>query len=228
MFDSIVTAFLSQGEYLLRILIASLCGGAIGMERSHRQKEAGLRTHIIVALGSSLAMVVSKYAFSDVTSTELMRVDASRVASTILTSISFLGAGIIFIRRGSVTGLTTAAGIWATAAVGISIGAGMYIIGVTTTVYIILIQLAMHGFLKFLEKNNHDCWDVVLADCPQVLSAFKDQLRCHNINVVSSSVEKRDGGTIHMVLTVSVKKAITLDDITALMEENPNIRSMVA
>ena len=83
-------------EYLLRIVIASICGGLIGYERSRRRKEAGLRTHIIVALGSALLMIVSKYGFPDIIDQPGMRVDASRIAANVITGISFLGAGVIW------------------------------------------------------------------------------------------------------------------------------------
>ena len=125
-----------QGEYLLRILIACICGGAIGIERTLRQKYAGFRTHVIVALGAALMMIISKYGFLDMAMYENLRADASRVASNILTGISFLGAGMIVLKGGSVRGLTTAAGIWSTAAVGMAIGAGMYFIGILSTLII--------------------------------------------------------------------------------------------
>ena len=112
-----------QLPMIIRIIVACVCGAAIGYERSIRQKDAGIRTHIIVALGAALMMIVSKYGFFDVIVNDSVQVDASRIASTITTGISFLGAGVIFVRNASIKGLTTAAGIWATAGVGIAIGA---------------------------------------------------------------------------------------------------------
>ena len=113
-------------ELMLRITIACVCGALIGMERTIRLKEAGIRTHTIVALGAALMMIVSKYGFLDAVRYQ-GNFDASRIASCVVTGISFLGAGVIFVRGNSIKGLTTAAGIWATAGIGLALGAGLYI-----------------------------------------------------------------------------------------------------
>lgn len=126
-------------EWLFRILLASGLGCAIGYERYSRSKEAGVRTHSIVALAAALMMIVSKYGFSD-----SVEFDAARVAAQIITGIGFLGAGIIFVKNDTIQGLTTAAGIWATSGIGMCIGAGLYIEGVFSAVLIILIQTVMH------------------------------------------------------------------------------------
>ncbi len=98
-----------QGEYLLRILIGAICGAAIGYERKSRMKEAGVRTHLIVALSSTMMMLVSKYGFFDVVTMQGISLDASRIAANIITGVSFLGAGVIFVRNRSISGLTAAA-----------------------------------------------------------------------------------------------------------------------
>ena len=136
-------------EYIFRIMLGGICGMLIGIERRNRSKEAGTRTHFMVACGASLIMVVSKYAFFDVISQGLysgveVRLDPSRVASTIASGIGFLGAGMIFIHKNNITGLTTAAGIWATSGVGMAIGAGMYSVGISATIIIIVSQVVLH------------------------------------------------------------------------------------
>lgn len=139
-----------QFIYALRLLIAAICGLAIGFERKNRLKEAGMRTHMIVAIGAAMMMIVSKYGFFDLLGcSELVKYDASRIASQIVSGIGFLGAGMIFIRNRSVTGLTTAAGVWATAGIGMAIGSGMYSLGVIGTLFILAIQYFLHGtFLR--------------------------------------------------------------------------------
>lgn len=137
-----------QFELLLRIVIAGFLGMAIGFERKNRNKEAGIRTHAIVAFGAALIMVVSKYGFSDIGTH-----DASRIASQIVSGVGFLGAGIIFVRdNSSVSGLTTAAGIWATAGVGMSVGAGQYFIGICAGVMLVLLQELLHR-VHFLSRD---------------------------------------------------------------------------
>ena len=146
-----------QMTYIVRIILAGLCGLAIGMERKNRAKEAGVRTHFVVACGAALMMVVSKYAFFDVIGEGMygnveVRLDPSRIASTIASGIGFLGAGMIFVQKNTIIGLTTAAGIWATSGVGMAIGAGMYLIGVAATIVILIAQLVLH--LNFRRNKN--------------------------------------------------------------------------
>ena len=133
-------------EWLLRIVVATLCGALIGFERSKRLKEAGVRTHSVVALASAVFMIISKYAFIDMTGGIFgaKEADPSRIASTIVTGIGFLGAGAIFRTGNLVKGLTTAAGIFATAAVGMSVGSGLYVIGIFATALILLVHFIMH------------------------------------------------------------------------------------
>ena len=106
----------SDAELFLRVIVASILGYMIGYERKNRDKSAGMRTHAIVALGAALMMVVSKYGFYDVE-----KVDSSRVAAQIVSGVGFLGAGVIFVRNNTVSGLTTAAGLWTTAGVGMAV-----------------------------------------------------------------------------------------------------------
>lgn len=139
-------------DFFIRILVACICGAAIGYERSRRLKNAGLRTHIVVCCASALMMIVSKYAFVDLATLSGTMIDGTRsadparIAARVVSGISFLGAGVIFKHGASVKGLTTAAGIWATAGIGLAIGAGMYIIGLFSMIVIVVIQFAMHKY----------------------------------------------------------------------------------
>ena len=107
-------------EYGLRLLVAGFLGGLIGYERELRSKEAGVRTHILVALGASLFMIISQHGFAGAA-----RFDAARVAAGVVTGIGFLGGGLI-IKKSHVSGLTTAAGLWVTASIGLGVGGGLY------------------------------------------------------------------------------------------------------
>lgn len=132
--------------WVIRLLVSCACGFAVGFERQNHiraehRKSAGMRTHMIVCVASAAMMLISKYGFFDVLANgDNIRVDVSRVAAGIVTGVSFLGAGTIFMRKESINGLTTAAGIWAVAAVGMAIGCGMYTVGITLTILITLIQ----------------------------------------------------------------------------------------
>jgi putative Mg2+ transporter-C (MgtC) family protein len=123
-------------EALLRVALAAVLGGALGLERELREREAGLRTHLLVAVGSALFTIVSAYGFHAFLSSgaSVVRADPTRIAAQIVTGIGFLGAGAI-IRQGlSIRGLTTAATLWVVAAIGLAVGAGYYAGAVITTV----------------------------------------------------------------------------------------------
>lgn len=126
-------------DMTLRLVVATLCGFAIGFERKTRSKEAGIRTHAIVALAAALMMVISKYGFPETPGR-----DAARIAAQVVSGIGFLGAGIIFYRRDMLHGLTTAAGIWATAGIGMAIGAGMVATGIICSTLLLLLQIFLH------------------------------------------------------------------------------------
>ncbi len=122
----------SYVELTIRLSLALLLGGAIGIEREYRAKEAGFRTHFLVALGSALFCLVSQYGFG----VDLK--DSSRVAAQVVSGIGFLGAGTIIFQKNVVRGLTTAAGLWVTAAIGLACGTGMYVAATITTVMVLL------------------------------------------------------------------------------------------
>lgn len=128
--------------YIFRILVAVLCGGLIGLGREKNGKRAGLRTHIIIAATSALMMLISKYGFTDVQN--VMRVDASRLAASVIASIGFLGIGVIRSTEKGTEGLTTSAGLLATVAIGLAVGAGMYTLAIFTTVLIAALEWVPH------------------------------------------------------------------------------------
>lgn len=191
-----------QLPMILRIIVACLCGAAIGYERSVRQKDAGIRTHIIVALGAALMMIVSKYGFFDVVHIEGIQLDASRIASTITTGISFLGAGVIFVRNASIKGLTTAAGIWATAGVGIAIGSGMYLIGIISAILMIVIQIILHRYLRHIDNNVVSEIKVTLSGGNQSIDKFVELLEKHKMKVQSYSFTRDNDSTVTFTLLV--------------------------
>lgn len=126
-------------DLLLRITLAGILGGLIGLERQLRAKEAGLRTHILVGIGSAMFMIVSKYGFEDLLVLEHVSFDPSRVAAQVVSGMGFLGAGTIMIQKQMVKGLTTAAGMWVTAAIGLVIGSGLYEIGIYGTLMTLVV-----------------------------------------------------------------------------------------
>jgi putative Mg2+ transporter-C (MgtC) family protein len=143
-------------EFLLRLFCAAVLGGIIGLEREYRSKEAGFRTHFLVALGSALFMIVSAYGFTDALNNDLQRWDLSRVAAQVVSGIGFIGAGTIIFRKTEniVSGLTTAAGLWVTAAIGLACGGGMYILSFGSTLMVLLGLEAFNYFLHKFDKHR--------------------------------------------------------------------------
>lgn len=170
----------------LRIIVAGFLGYLIGYERKNRYKGAGMRTHAIVAMGAALMMVVSKYGFQDIPN-----YDASRIASQIVSGIGFLGAGVIFIKNNSVSGLTTAAGIWATAGVGMAIGSGSYYMGCGSGFLLIFTQIILHD-VPFLSKEPYRStlklttvqYDLVITELFQDLN--EEKIKVLNVKIGKS------------------------------------------
>ena len=146
-------------EFLLRIFCAAVLGGLIGLEREYRAKEAGFRTHFLVALGSAVFMIVSAYGFSDVPMSDTThRWDVARIAAQVVSGIGFIGAGTIIFRKSEniVSGLTTAAGLWVTAAIGLACGGGMYVLSIATTLMVLAGLEAFNFFLRKIDKKRKE------------------------------------------------------------------------
>jgi putative Mg2+ transporter-C (MgtC) family protein len=146
--------------YILNILVAALLGGAIGLEREFRAKEAGFRTHFLVGLGSALFMILSAHGFDAVVGTPGVRLDPSRIAAQVVSGIGFIGAGTIILQKHAVRGLTTAAGLWVTSAIGMTSGAGMYLLASTATVLVLLCLEGMNVIHRRLHGSQHADADI--------------------------------------------------------------------
>ena len=140
-------------EYVLSIVVAALFGGAIGLEREYRSKEAGFRTHFLVGLGSGLLMVLSMHGFDDFMGIQGIQRDPSRMAAQVISGMGFIGAGCIIFQKNAVKGLTTAAGLWVTSAIGMTAGAGMYGLSAVAT---LLVLLCLEGSDFFHHKIFHE------------------------------------------------------------------------
>jgi putative Mg2+ transporter-C (MgtC) family protein len=148
--------WLSEGQswvQLAELGLAFVLSSLIGLERELRQKSAGLRTHTLVGVGAALFMLVSKYGFFDVLSNEVL-LDPSRVAAQIVSGIGFIGGGLIFVRRDAVSGLTTAASIWLTAAIGMAAGGGLALLAVAATAAFLLAVPGYTALVRLLPRSR--------------------------------------------------------------------------
>lgn len=149
---------LSTYEIILRLFLSAILGGLIGIDREKLEWAAGLRTHMLVCLGSALAMIVSSFGFDDILGQDGVILDPSRVASLVISGIGFIGAGtILFLKRRVIYGLTTAAGLWTVAAIGLAVGGGMYAAAVATTLITLLILAGVKKIeMKFFSNDKKD------------------------------------------------------------------------
>lgn len=176
-------------SFLLRILAAALLGGVIGIERGFRAKEAGFRTHFLVALGAAVFMILSAHGFEDVILGESHRLDVSRIAAQVVSGIGFIGAGTIIFQRQAVHGLTTAAGLWVTAAIGMAAGAGMYVIAAFTTLLVLIGLEVLHSLLP--QVNNRLITLKFKANSKALLDSVLEQLKKDG-TIVASFVASTD------------------------------------
>ena len=208
---------MTTNELLIRLLLATLAGLLIGIERQTRSKSAGLRTHAIVSLGAALMMIVSQYGFAAVLGNANVNLNPSRIAAQIVSGISFLGAGMIIVRSPDINvigGLTTAAGIWTTAGVGMAIGAGLYEVGFAATFIIVVLQLAFHYFNDFNLRQSFSI-RVYLTTIDDV-KKLRDYLTSENISSKVSRLKKSETG-LTIDLTVTTPRNFSLEDIGQIM-----------
>ena len=220
-----------QIQYTLRILLAGICGIIIGLERKNRSKEAGIRTHFVVACGAALMMVVSKYGFFDIIKEGVfsgadVRLDPSRIASTIASGIGFLGAGMIFVHRNIITGLTTAAGIWATSGVGMAIGAGLYSIGVFATLLILVAQILLHLNVKWIAMPRTKQLIIKDVDRKDYQEYIMEKFAEKRINVRGLSLDNDVSTNLKkFTFTIEIPAGLMEEEIISEIDYNASIKS---
>lgn len=215
--------------YIMRVLIGGLLGLCIGIERSRRQKDAGMGTHFIVACAASLLTCISLWFKKDAGDLG----DGARIAAQIVSGVGFLGAGMIFFRRESMRGLTTAAGIWATAAIGMCAAIGMYLLAASTTIAIILLQALIHTnllrrespHLLFIKFEYND----IIKDKLRDFFVFQDFHRfviTSEINKVPSSTEAISVKAVLVEAVIHPVQHHGVEAIAQFIRENPDIISI--
>lgn len=224
--ESTLTLF-DNLEFLIRLLLSAALGALVGLERSKRQKEAGVRTHCIIACTSALFMILSKYAFVDtaIGADGLRGADPARIAAQVVSGISFLGAGVIFKNGNSIRGLTTAAGMWGTAAIGMAVGAGMYWLGLIEAAILVAIQIILHRFPVGADALTTQEILVEMEDTPELQAQFDALLKAHSGQVVESSLS-RDEGYLRMEITAKLEPPITHDEALAFLKNNSGVRKV--
>ena len=222
---------LQYAEFCLRLIFAFLVGGMVGFERSQHFKEAGVRTHVIVCCTSALIMLISKYGFADMGSSAVMEAFgtkgaySARVAAQAVSGISFLCAGVIIKVGGNIRGLTTAAGIWMTASIGLAIGAGMYIVSAFMAILLFLMQYVFRrvplgsesydGYhLKFVVKTGENCQ-----------ATLKEKLNEWKVTVVDSTITWKRNDVVEFDYVILCPEEIRYSEIRNFVKENDGVVS---
>lgn len=211
---------INQLYYVIRMIAAGLCGIFIGLERRNRSKEAGVRTHCVVACASALMMIISKYGFFDLVGADGVNgADGARIAAQVVSGIGFLGAGMIFVHKNTITGLTTAAGIWATAGVGMAIGAGMYVVGIASSLIIVFAQIVLHKNIRRFKNPKLKTLQITNVTAENYQQYIIEQFAKYDILIYDVDIKKDTDG-ISYKLTIEIPPDINEDNIISLIDYN--------
>lgn len=213
-----------QIELLFRVLLAALCGSAIGFERGFRRKEAGQRTHCIIAIGACTFMILSAYAFPDYPG----NLDMTQIACQIVCGLGFLGVGIIYKSDTfGISGLSTATGLWATAAIGMACGIGMYSLAICVTAFLILFHLFLN--VTNMESFGYTIQTVTIEvdDIESLRPLLRKKRKLYRAKLLSYEYTRNEErGTITVSFRFRMLGAIPLNDILQIVRENEGIRTL--
>ena len=205
---------------VIRLLVATALGALIGFEREYHAKEAGVRTHLLVAVGSCLFMILSAYGFDAFLNQDHVSFDPSRIASQVVTGIGFIGAGTIILQKQMVRGLTTAAGVWVTAAIGLACGAGMYVIACVTTVIVLTSLGLINVLLPYISQRERRV--MFLAEDYEVMTEVLENLRSEKITVLNYEMHKdaeENNGKMLVSLEIRMQRYDNVKSITSILKD---------
>ncbi len=213
-------------EIVIRLGSAALCGALIGIERERKEWAAGMRTHMMVAVGSALYMIVSSYGFEELMKHPNVSLDPSRVASQVVSGIGFLGAGtIIFLRHGIIRGLTTASGLWTVAAIGLAVGGGMYWAALATTAIVITILWLLQPVEGFLfsrtSKRNLLIHFDSIEDSNFIIDVI---LQNESYDIHHFALDRKHDGSL--TLKINSPKNKDLKQIAAIIGKDARVKSI--
>lgn len=206
---------ISELHILLRLLLALLLGGLVGFEREQSKHAAGLRTNILVCLGSCLLMLLSMYGFSAFVDEPNVRVDPARLAAAVITGIGFLGAGTILFTGKSITGLTTAASLWVVSAIGLAVGAGFYFASATATVMVLVTLWAFNKLEKrYISAKKEQLIKIKAKDLSRAMLDINSLMTDRKIVIKKMLLEEceadENGEQVMLQLFITLPKSETL------------------
>ena len=182
-----------HGEILFRLLLAAILGALVGFEREVHGRPAGIRTYLILCLGSALVMVLSQYlsyGMVEKLPPDALRVDPGRIAAQALTGIGFLGAGVILRYKDTIRGLTTAACVWVVCAIGLAIGAGFYLYGSAVAILTVFSLVVIKFFEKRLKKDWYQDMTIVSQDLTGQFNRIQEVITSHAFEIINFGISK--------------------------------------
>ncbi|MGE5654419.1 MAG: MgtC/SapB family protein [Bacillota bacterium] len=212
-------------ELAIRLILASVLGAVVGLEREAHNRPAGLRTHTLVSLGSALIMLVSVYGFNE----QIMAgrsSDPGRIAAQVVSGIGFLGAGTILRQGSTVKGLTTAASLWVVAGIGLAVGTGYYW-GAIATTGLVMFSLTLFDKIggRFNERREH-VLVVRGLDAPGILGRVGTVLGDFNVNIRSVELENADNGELIIRLTVRTPNHLNVDELSRILVSTKDVTNV--
>ena len=212
---------LDNKQVVIRLLLSILLSGFIGIDRESTQKPAGLRTHILVSLGSTLIMLLSIYLNTE------SQYYSDRIAAQVISGIGFLGAGTILRKdTGVITGLTTAASLWVVAAIGLAVGAGFYLAAIISTILVIITLMLFHRFGRRIKAKGYHyiTLSIVSVDKPGQIGRVGQILGDYGVNILSIDIEHKDEELIKINLEIGMKE---LSKKYEIMNSLANIKNII-
>jgi putative Mg2+ transporter-C (MgtC) family protein len=221
---------LPEHQIILRLVVAAVLGSIVGIERERLNWVAGLRTHMLVCVGSALFMIVSFCGFADVLTKDHVGLDPSRVAAQVVSGIGFLGAGTIIFRQKIVRGLTTAASLWTVAAIGLAVGGGLYVAASTTTLLVVLILAGLKPIERrlFAARRRQTPLLLLLIDRREIsLPAIEAVLDAAHLSVQRILIRHGKGpNEDRLQLTVEAAHTTRVLAVTEQLGRLPGVRSV--
>jgi putative Mg2+ transporter-C (MgtC) family protein len=221
---------LPEHQIILRLVVAAVLGSVVGIERERLNWVAGLRTHMLVCVGSALFMIVSFCGFADVLSSEHVVLDPSRVAAQVVSGIGFLGAGTIVLRSKVVRGLTTAASLWTVAAVGLAVGGGLYVAATTATVLVVIILAGIKPIERrlFLTRRQGAPLLILVIDRRETsLFAIEAALEAANLHLQRMLIQHGDSpDEDRLQITVNRTHHTSVLSVTEQLRRIPGVREI--
>jgi putative Mg2+ transporter-C (MgtC) family protein len=220
----------NEWDLIWRLALALALSAAIGLERELAQKSAGLRTYTLVGLGSALFMLISKYGFFDVLEPKTVVLDPSRVAAQIVSGIGFIGAGLIFVRRDSVRGLTTAAGVWLTAAIGAACGASLPLLAIATTVAYFAVVFGLAPLARRLPASPYapSALRLVYEDGRGILRRVLAACTSRDFKVADVNVDRGEDPGTYVAVSLEVHGRAHVADLAADLGEIDGVHAVSA